>query len=381
MHLVDADRTPDRLGGAPVVAGSHDDPQPAGAQRGDGARRRLLHPVGDRDEAGGRPVDGDEQDGLPGCRQRLRDLLQRRGIDPGVPQHRGVAERDLASADPAADPLARDRGKVIGIGGEALDTAVGGACHDGVGKRMLRPPLQRGGQRQDPVGLETRGGDHVGQRRSAGGQGPGLVDDQHVHLREPFQGFRVAHEHPGTGAPAGRHHDRHRRGQTERARAGDDEDADRRGSRKGQRRRRSEQQPRGARDRGDGDDHGHQPAGDPIRQRLDRRAAALGARDQVDDAGEQGVSTDPLGAHHEGAGPVERAAGHRVVGRLLHRHRLAREHALVHGAVTGEHHAVDRNALAGPDAEPLARPDLLQGHVLLPVVVHAPGPGRGQVEQ
>ncbi len=301
MHLVDAELAPDQIGRALVVTGGHDDPQPGVAQRADGLRRRILHQVGDGDEAGGRAVDRHEQHGSPLLLQPVRGLMQRRGVDADVAHHRAVAQHHLVSVDAAADALAGDRGELARVGVEALDPAIAGACHDGVGQRMFRPALQRGGQREHPVGLETGRGDHVGQRRPARGQGSGLVDDQQVDVGEPLQGFRVADQHPGTRAPPGRHHDRHRRRQTERARTGDDEYADRCDHGKGQRRRRAEQQPGGARDHGDGDDRRHQPPGDPIRQRLDRRAAALGARDQVDDAGEEGVGTDSFGAHHEGA--------------------------------------------------------------------------------
>ena len=59
---------------------------------------------------------------------------------------------------------------------------------------------------------------------------------------------------------------------------------------------------------GDGDDGGHEPAGDLIGQPLDRRAAALRLGDHLHDPREQRVAADLLGAHDERAGLVERAA-------------------------------------------------------------------------
>ena len=68
----------------------------------------------------------------------------------------------------------------------------------------------------------------------------------------------------------------------------------------------------------------YEPAGDGVGERLDRRARTLGLGHHLDDPGQQGVAADPLGAHDEGAGAVDGAAGHFVAGRFLERERVRR---------------------------------------------------------
>ena len=58
------------------------------------------------------------------------------------------------------------------------------------------------------------------------GQRAGLVDDQCVDFFQGLEGFGVLDENAGVRAASGANHDRHRRGQAEGARAGDDQDGD-----------------------------------------------------------------------------------------------------------------------------------------------------------
>ncbi len=91
----------------------------------------------------------------------------------------------------------------------------------------------------------------------------------------------------------------------------------------------SEEKPGGKGKRGDGEHRGHEPRGDAIGERLNRRAAPLRSGDHVHDASEHRFISDPLGAHEEAAGAVERAAGDGVAGGLLDGDRFAREHGLI----------------------------------------------------
>ena len=59
-----------------------------------------------------------------------------------------------------------------------------------------------------------------------------------------------------------------------------------------------------------------------------------------------------------------------------------RDHRLVDRALALDHDAVDRHLLAGPDAEAVAHPDLLERDVLLAAVLdEPPGRLRGEAEQ
>ena len=117
-----------------------------------------------------------------------------------------------------------------------------------------------------------------------------------------------------TLAPSpGGDHDRHRRGEAERARAGDDQDR--------HRRRRARSASRGSgptsaqttnvsdRDRHDGR---HEVARDGVGQPLDRRAAALRLADHSDDLGQQRLGAHAFGPHDEAArrrSPCRRSRG------------------------------------------------------------------------
>ena len=93
----------------------------------------------------------------------------------------------------------------------------------GCGQRMLARLLDRAGKPQDVGFLKWRQGDDRRQRGPALGQRARLVDDEHVDRFEPFERFRMSDQHAGAGAPAGANHDRHRRGEAERARTRDDQ--------------------------------------------------------------------------------------------------------------------------------------------------------------
>ena len=175
-----------------------------------------------------------------------------------------------------------------------------------VAKRMLAALLQAGGEAEDFV-LESAGGcgRSLTSLRLAFGQRAGLVDDQGVDFLQGLERFGVFDEHSGVGAAAGADHDRHRRSETEGAGTGDDEHGDRIDQRVRQARLRTESEPRDEGDDGNGDDCRNEPRGDAIGEALDRRAAALGLSDQLDDLGEQGFGADALGSHDEGSGAVD----------------------------------------------------------------------------
>ena len=135
-------------------------------------------------------------------------------------------------------------------------------------KRMLARPFDAGGEAQHLVldeAVRRNDGDDL---RPAFGQRAGLVDHQRVDLLHAFERLGVADQHAGLRAAADADHDRHRRRKSERARAGDDQHADRGDDAVGNARLRSERRP------GDEGDHRHRDHGrhEPAR-RPGRRAA------------------------------------------------------------------------------------------------------------
>ena len=356
VDLVDAEPPRHGFGGRAAVAGRHDHLQPERAERGDRLRRRRPDRIGDRDDAGEPAVEGDEHDGLAllaalGCRRghRLdRDML--------VVHQPAVAEEHGASGDLAADALAGERLEIARLLGREVPLARGG--DDRLGERMLAAGLDRGGIAENLVFGEARRRLDAGELRLALGEGAGLVDDDGVDRGHALERLGVADEDAGLGAAAGRHHDRDRRGKAERAGAGDDEDADRGDERIGERRRRADGEPDDEGENRDGDHRRHEIRRDLVGEALDRRARALRLGDHGDDAGERRLGTGAVDAHVEAAGAVERAAGDAVVPALLDRQRLAGEERLVDGAPAFEHDAVDRDLVAGADAEDVADRDV-----------------------
>ena len=209
------------------------------------------------------------------------------------------------------------------------------------------------------------GDDERHERRLAFRQRPGLVDDDRVYPFEALEGLRVLDEDPGGRAPPGADHDRHRRGQPERARTRDDQHRDGVDEREGQPRRRPPEPPDDEGQQRHRDDRRHEIRGDRVGQTLNRRAAALGVADHSDDLCENSVAADPLGAHEQPAGRVDGARRHARSGVLCRRHRLAGDHRFVDRAPSLDDDAVDGNLFAGPDAADVAGCDVAERNIAL----------------
>ncbi len=120
-------------------------------------------------------------------------------------------------------------------------------------------------------------------------------------------------------------------------------------------------------DRRHDQDERHEDLGDPVGEALDRRLRALGALDEVDDAGQRGVAPDAGRAHDERAGRVQGRPDDLVARPDRDRDRLAGQHRRVDRRAALDHDAVDRDAVAGPDAQQVADRDGLERDL----VVHA----------
>ena len=223
----------------------------------------------------------------------------------------------------------------------------------------------------------------AGQRRLALGQRAGLVDDERIDRGEALERRGIAHQHAGLRAAPGRHHDRDRRGEPERAGAGDDQHAHRRHQRVGELRRRSRTQPG---DEGDHRDQRSPPARNsptPCRQ-APGSARASAAPSATMATTWASVVSAPVRSTRMSKLPVPFSVPPvtRSPASLLDRHRLAGQHQLIDGAAALDHGAVDRHLVAGPHAQHVADLDLGERHGLgLAVVQHAQrGLGR-EIEQ
>ena len=213
----------DGLGGGAAVAGQHHDPQTLVVQRLDGFGGRGLDAVRDADQAGEAPSTATNITVSP-----LRRSASARAVDVTVaPISDSIAVLPIATVRPSTVPTTplpvTDRKSVTGA---ELHAALLGAAHDGRRQRMLAHLLEARGQAQQRGLVDRRRGDDGRERGLAFGQRPGLVDDQRVDLLHHLQRLGVPEQHAELGAAAGADHDRHRRGQAERARARDDQHGD-----------------------------------------------------------------------------------------------------------------------------------------------------------
>lgn len=184
------------------------------------------------------------------------------------------------------------------------------------------------------------------------------------------------------GAAPDSHHDRHRRGETERAGAGDDEDRDGCNEAVGEPRLGTPDGPCEEGERRHTDHGGHEVTRDLVGQSLDWGAAALGLSHELDDPRQHGVVPDLLRLDHEAAGLVHRPSDRRRPDFLGNRHRLARDHRLVDRAVPLDDDAVDRDLLARPHPQAVADLHGVELDFLLGAVGHDPAGGLGrEVEQ
>ncbi len=66
--------------------------------------------------------------------------------------------------------------------------------------------------------------DHIGHPRNTEGQSPGFIQHDSVNAVSCFKGLGISDQDSQIGTSTGSHHDRGRRGQTQGARTGNDED-------------------------------------------------------------------------------------------------------------------------------------------------------------
>ena len=252
---------------------------------------------------------------------------QHAGVDAQADQEVRGADIDRAPVDEPADtPAGRRHEPRDGRNGEA---ALSGRVHDGRGQRMGTAALDSGSEPKNLGILDTGdGADNFdsGDARLALRQRARLVHDEYVHPRELFQCLRVFHEHTRVRATSGSHHDGHRRGQAERARARDDQD--RHAVHQGVREpgRGAPQAPGGKR-RDGREDHGrNEVRGDLVREPLNGRARALRLADHPDDLRQQRVAADAFGPERERPVHADRRPDDTISGRLVHGDRLAGDH-------------------------------------------------------
>ena len=201
------------------------------------------------------------------------------------------------------------------------------------------------------------------QTHAPPGDRAGLVQHDRVQGAAGLQHLGSLDDDTEPGRAPRAHQQGGRRGQTQRARAGDDEHGD--GRRQGLLRRIAEPQPY-SESHGRHDEHGRdEHARDAVGQALHRGLAGLGGRDHRPDAGQGRARPDGGGPHQQRPECVHAAAGDGVADPDLDGHRLAGEHGGVHGGAALDDHPVGGDLLPGTHGQQVARLEGVDRHALL----------------
>ena len=158
-------------------------------------------------------------------------------------------------------------------------------------------------------------------------------------------------------------HDRSRRGEPERAGAGDHQN--RHGVNQRQLTAAARPPPTEQRDQRQYQNHRHKHCGDLIDQALNRRLGHLRVFDQTDDVREYRFAAGGGDPHQHTPVTVNTARRELVVDVFLDRQRLARQHRFVHLRTAFLHHTVGRKALARTNRQRVTNDQFGHWHVRL----------------
>ena len=324
-----------------------------------GALDGIFHPQ----PSGQSAVGAHQHHGLARLPHAVPPVMGRPRFDPQFLQHPGVAHYQGLSADPSPNPSPGNGLEFLD--GVQIEAAALGRFQDGPCQGVLAGLLQAGHRRQQLLFAPARQGRQGPQPGLAFCESARLVQNQGVHAVQGFQGRGILDQHAGAGSPSGRHHDGHGGGQAESAGAGDyqhghgiDQAVSHRGLR-------PQQAPDHKGQKRDQEDRGDEAGRHRVGEALDGRACPLGFRHHPDDPGQQGVLSDPGGAHDETAGLIHGAAGHPVSGKFLDRKGLAGQHGFIHRTGALEDLSISRDALPGSNPQACIDGDSVQRDFLL----------------
>ena len=156
--------------------------------------------------------------------------------------------------------------------------------------RMLARILGRAGEANELRAVDAVGGHDADDRQPPLGHGAGLVEHDRRDPPRLLEDLRPSDQDPELRAAPRPDHQRGRRREAERARAGDDQHGDGGGERR--RGVTREQEPADQGREREGDHDRDEDGRDAVDEPLDRRLARLGIGDEAGDLRQGGVATD-----------------------------------------------------------------------------------------
>ena len=276
-----------------VVAGQHPDLEAQRPQLRDRLARLRLERVGDGDQRRRAAVDRHvhRRGAARGDRLRRRQAVQ---STPSARVGAPVAEHDLARPR---------RSRCMPCPAIASNAVGRGTVEPALAAAARRSPRRAGAR--EPTSAAAASRSSSSSVRPSAGRTPvtaGLprvsvpvLSSTIVSIRARLlQRLAAADQDAVLGRLAGADHDRGRRGQAQRAGAGDDQHGDGRLQREGQARLRAEQQPADEGQRRQDQHDRDEELGDPVGQALHRRLRALRLLDQAHDLRQRRVAPDPV---------------------------------------------------------------------------------------
>ena len=239
--------------------------------------------------------------------------------------------------------------------------------------------LDRCRQRQQLVGADVGQRAYVDHRWPALGQRTGLVHRQYPHPLGQLERLGIPDQHAMARPLASTDHDRGRRRQAERTRAGDHQHRNR--IDQGLLQLGAGQQPAAEGQQRDRDYGRYEDRRYPVGKPLNRRLRALRLLDHADDAGQHGLTADAGRTAVQQATAIDRRSKDWVALAFCDRQALAGQHRFVQPGFPVDDLAVDRNGVARPHDEVAARRQPGDRHLLQPPFPLDPGGRRLQTQQ
>src|SRR3954451_12025326 len=223
-------------------------------------------------------------------------------------------------------------------------------------------------EQADQARLAHAGSLNTHNSRTTLGERPCLVDAERIDLGHGLEHFSVLDQHAGGGAPSGADHDGHGSCKTEGAGASNDEHRDGRNQRVWEARLRADECPDDESHDGGSEDGRNKITGGNVSQTLDGSAGTLCLAHHLHDSRENGFTSNTGGAEDERAACVEGRANYFRSCCLLHGLRFTGEHGLINRARAVEHLAIDRDLLAGTDAQLVSDLYMFEWNIVLAAV-------------
>ena len=244
---------------------------------------------------------------------------------------------------------------------------------------MLARILGRAGEANELRAVDAVPGDDAVTASLPLGHGAGLVEHDRRDPPRLLEDLRPSDQDPELCAAPRPDHQRGRRREAERARAGDDQHGDGRGERRRGVAREQEPAHQGGQREGDHDrdEDGRDAVDEPLHRRLPR----LRLRDETGDLRQGGIAADPGRPDDQPAGDVDRGAGDGGALPHLDRYGLAGQHRLVDGRLAGFDDPVGRDLLSGAHDEAVTDGQIGDGHEHLGAVPQDVHVLRAELEQ